>query len=157
MELAQQLQLDELVKSQSEFLVRQVDELKPWMESILEKIKNKQEDKTFGRSQIRNLLAAVTNAAGVEEMMLYIQYQMGRDEYANSWRYRIRGKAFGDRLNEILKTIADQAKEIARKAENEVSAHELTLKMLGRFFMYWWWSYTYISTEKSRKNQGNRG
>ncbi|ATY85806.1 hypothetical protein CVV65_13450 [Kyrpidia spormannii] len=132
-----------------DWLVRQAEEFGTHVVNALRKTSNPQQGGQannkpnnrkdpageFGKSQIENLLAAMNHITSLEELKLFVRYQIGRDDKRNGWA------RVGDRFLAILD-------EIQRRGEHDVSEprsrQQLQHEMVERFLLYWKWQHTYL-------------
>lgn len=146
----QTLEIEAVVKKEADFLIDRVNRLEDMLKDIISHMKNSDKDSVFGKSQIRNLLSAAQNALSVNEMILFIQYQIGRDDKSKSWNKKIKNFTLGESVIQILREIDARAKEIAPPSMYD----QVVNRMMTQFFLYWSWKYTFISTlSKNTQNK----
>jgi hypothetical protein len=155
------MEIDKELKGHADFLVDKVNQLENIMKDIIQNINVNHEKNAFGKSQIQNLLKAVHSASSIKEIILFIQYQMGRDEDENSWRKADESKIpLGNQIINILEEIEQKAAERFAHRGNE-PIRELSLRMAERFFQYWHWKYSYLVTaygkKKNQQSSDHRG
>ncbi|CAB3394560.1 hypothetical protein [Kyrpidia spormannii] len=104
-------------------------------------------EEKFGKSQIENLLAAINHLTSLNELKLFVRYQMGRKGSEKGW------KKVGDRFLAILDEIQKKdLGEVTKIAERDPHFH-----LVQRFLLYWKWEHTYLRGNESRdgRAQGN--
>ena len=142
-----ELHIEKLVKSQADFLIQELEKIEPMMEAIF-KDNTRIEYTEFGNSQIRNLLKAASQASGVNEIVLYIQYQIGRDNSRNirtrTWNRTFGKETLGEAVIAIIRNIERKSKEVS-DGDDELH-RDLVLRLIERFLNYWTWKYSYLST-----------
>ncbi|CAB3395493.1 hypothetical protein [Kyrpidia spormannii] len=103
----------------------------------------------FGKSQIENLLAAINHMASLNELKLFVRYQMGRKGSEKGW------KKVGDRFLSILDEI--QKKDLGEAAKT--AERDPHFELVKRFLLYWKWEHTYLTGNESgdgRTQDNNR-
>lgn len=165
-----ELLIQNIIKEQTDFLIHLVDGLEGKMKEIFKSNNrsNELEKANFGSSQVRNLLNSVNQASGVKEISLYIQYQMGRDEWKNSWSrvFPHNHPTLGDQVIDSLKKIEEVVENYKfpfAKKDNENEEHtkleidklknELLISLIERYFLFWSWKYTYLAAQYKQNNQ----
>lgn len=139
------LELEKMVKAETDFLIDQVNGLEGLLNQIIEEF-NKD---PFGNSQIRNLLHSARAASGIKEISLFIQYQMAREKI---WSQKFsNGQSLGHAVIAILQKIEERVKAHYGHVDEE-TRHELLIRLVERFFLYWAWKYKYL---RSQDNQDN--
>lgn len=147
-------EIQKILKLETDYLIGLVDQLE-YMISTIIKSNHRLDSVNFGNSQVRNLLAGAKQASGIKEMILYIQYQMGRDEYRNSWRRPFNGnyENLGEAVIDSLKNIENRLKTY--QLEDKEMEHKTLIGLMERYFLFWSWKYTYLAA--SAKSGPDRG
>jgi hypothetical protein len=71
-------------------------------ETLLTEARVIPDDRTFGHSQLRNLVAVATETESPSVVLNFIRYQMGRDDKNRGWAKRQDEKRLGDRFIDAL-------------------------------------------------------
>lgn len=72
-------------------------------EKLLQEAKVIPDDRTFGHSQLRNLVAVATETESPAVVLNFIRYQMGRDDKSKGWaKAAVDKKRLGDQFIDAL-------------------------------------------------------
>jgi len=150
------IEIEKRVKEASDWLLAMAKEVQPHLNEILSTDKH-----GLGKSQIQHLMRAAKRTAGVGELKLFLEYQMGRDTSGTGWAkmwsdqrdLSDKRKKFGQRINDVLDQIDGESEKLSEGWDRDFKA-ELSRTMVERFFIYLHWHFTYfVSTLDNKKPQ----